>query len=109
MRSASFDVPAAMQHVYDQLQGMGFRARIEPAPAEWDHPQTGEYVRFAHVAGWCQAWYHPNGKRQSAAWDFRRNKSTCTVEEFKTWLDDIIATIKRDRCALTSSSSTSSL
>lgn len=108
MRSASFDVPAAMEHVYEQLRSLGFRSRISLAQAEWDDIVTGEYVRFAHVAGWCEAWYRPLGKRQDGGRHFRKNKAGIGVEEFKTWLDDIIATIQGDRCALTSSSSTSS-
>jgi hypothetical protein len=95
VRAAQFDVPAAMQHIYDQLQADGYAARITIAPSEWDHHLFGDWVRFLHVHGEVEVTHRPYGKEvkdQEQKW--RISPADNNVTAFHAWLDGIMDTIK---------------
>lgn len=101
MRSANFDVQLAMRHVYDELTKIGYRPRIEIAPAEWEEP-GGAYVRFAHVAGCLEVWFRPHGKKvTNSERHWRLDKSRFGYVGFVAELDGIVAAANRIPIAAT--------
>lgn len=90
----AFDVPTAMQHIYDKLAQMGFTPRISIQPSEWDHAD-GSYVRFLHVHGEVEATHRPEGKRvKDGGRKWRICPSDNNLAAFHGWLDGIADTVR---------------
>jgi hypothetical protein len=95
MRAAQFDVPAAMQHIYNKLERSGFKPRITIAPSEWDHAAQGCWVRFLHVHGEVEVTLRPFGKKnKDAEQKWRISPAHSDLSAFYGWSDAVVAVVR---------------